>query len=236
MPSERVQIILTWWSMIFFAISLVVWWWLFKMVPPPTPMLSEAEVAQFYIQNGAKIRTGAMISSWVSAFMVPLAVVVFIQMKKLESGTPAWSYLAFAGGITMSMFLVFPPILWGVAAYTVDRAPELTTLMHELAMLTFVTTDQYYIFMWLPLAFVSIRAKENDPLSPFPRWYGWLTLWATLTAEVGALAFHFKSGPFAWNGLLVFWLALVLFGGWLIVTYYMLLKSLKLQQAAAEQG
>ncbi len=47
----------------------------------------------------------------------------------------------------MSIPLVLPPIYWGVAAFTPTRAPEITAIMHELAMLTFVTTDQYYIFM-----------------------------------------------------------------------------------------
>ena len=232
MPSERAQVIMVWWSMVFLAIFIPAWWGLLKMMPPPGPSLTEAQVGAFYLEHGTAIRWGAMIASWVSAFMVPLSVVVAVQMARLEKGTPVWSILAFAGGITMSMFLVFPPICWGVAAFSVDRAPEVTTLMHELSLLTLTTTDQYYIFLWLPLAYVSIR-QGQDALSPFPKWYGWFTLWAAIAFEVGALAFHFKSGPFAWNGVLVFWMPLTVFFAWLAVTYYLLLKVLPAQLAAA---
>lgn len=233
MPSEKAQIIMVWWSLIFLVIFAVAWAGLLKMMPPPGPSLSEAEVGAFYVEYGAEIRWGAMIASWVSAFMVPLSVVVAVQMARMETGTPVWSILAFAGGITMSMFLVFPPICWGVAAFSVERAPEVTTLMHELSLLTLTTTDQYYIFLWFPLAYVSIRNRESDDLNPFPRWYGWLTLWAAIAFEVGALAFHFKSGPFAWNGALVFWMPLTVFFAWLAVTWVMLLKKLPLQMKAA---
>ena len=238
MPSEKAQIVMVWWSIIFLIVFAVAWWGLLHMMPPPDASLTADEVAAFYVEYGSDIRWGAMLASWVSAFMVPLSVVVAIQMARFEKGVPAWSILAFAGGITMSMFLVFPPICWGVAAFTVDRMPEVTALMHELSLLTLTSTDQYYVFMWFPLAYVSIRQKVHDQRSPFPRWYGWFTLWAAIAFEVGALVFHFKSGPFSWNGALVFWMPLVLFFLWLAVTYFQLLRALPLQmaQAAAAEG
>jgi hypothetical protein len=57
--------------------------------------------------------------------------------------------------------------------------------------------------------------------------------------EAGALAFNFRTGPFSWNGLLVFWSPLSLFGLWIGVMAYLLLKSLKLQRqdaVAAEEN
>lgn len=42
-----------------------------------------------------------------------------------------------------AMFLVLPPLLWGVAAFNPGRAPDVTALMHEFANLMLVTTDHY---------------------------------------------------------------------------------------------
>jgi len=50
-----------------------------------------------------------MIASWTSAFMVPLAVVISVQLARLEKGAPVWSIAQLAGGILMSLFLVLRP-------------------------------------------------------------------------------------------------------------------------------
>ena len=44
--------------------------------------------------------------------------------------------------------------------------------------------------------------------NPFPRWWGYTSLWITIMFEAGAIAFVPRSGPFAWNGLLVFGLSI----------------------------
>ena len=60
-------------------------------------------------------------------------------------------------------------------------------------------------------------------------WYGYFSAFWTLAFEVGALAFNFHSGPFSWNGLIVFWMPLTGFGLWILVTSILLLKALKQQ-------
>lgn len=228
--TENAQKIMIYWGLAFMYIFGFTVWGLLKMMPPPDANLSEQAVGLFYQQNSFDIRLGAMISSWTSAFMVPFSAAAAIQLARLEKGTPAWSILAFAGGIMMSIFLVLPPLFWGVAAFTVERAPEVTTLMHELGMLTLVTTDQFFIFQMIPMAYVSLT-RTHDSQSGFPRWLGYLTLWIAIIFEVGALAFMFKAGPFSWNGIFVFWFPLVTFGFWVTVTSFHLLRALSRQQA-----
>lgn len=230
--SERGQTIIIWWALVFMAIFAAAWVTLLQMVPPPSATLSPEEVAAFYTENSFRIRLGAVIASWFSAFMVPFSVVVAIQMARLETGLPVWSALAFAGGILMSMFLVFPPIIWGVAAFSPDRPAEATVILNELANLTLVTTDQFYIFQMIAVTYVSLN-YPSDALSPFPRWLGWFILWVAIAFEVGAIAFMTKSGPFAWDGVIVFWMPFVLFFAWVSVASFMMLRALKRQQAAA---
>jgi hypothetical protein len=157
--------------------------------------------------------------------MVPIAVVVAIQIARHEDGKPVWASLALAGGALMSIPLMLPPIFWGVAAFTPTRAPEVTAIMHELAMLTFVTTDQYYIFMWVAIAFVAL-IPNTVAYTPFPRWFGYYTAWTALMFEAGAIAFLTRSGPFAWNGLLAFWSPVVTFFAWMIVLAVLLFRAI----------
>ncbi len=230
--SERGQAIMVWWGLIMMVIYGFALWGLLDMMPPPPATLTADEVAAFYQANGFKIRLGAMITSWCSAFMVPISVVVAIQIARLEKGAPVWAIAAFASGILMSIFLVLPPLFWGVAAFNPTRPPEVTALMHELGTLTLVTTDQFYIFQMVAITVISLTQKI-DAKSPFPRWLGYYTAWAALMFEVGAIAFVPKTGAFAWNGVFVYWCPLTIFGMWVTLMSFSLLGALKRQAAAA---
>lgn len=231
--SVRAQKILVWWGIIFITIYGLALGFLLHMIPPPRATMNAAQVASWYQNHKGTIRVGAVIASWTSAFMLPLSIVVGTQMARVEKGrSKAWTIAVIASGSMMSLFLVLPPLFWGVAAFTPDRAPELTQLMHQLGMLTLVTTDQYYIFMWVAVVIICLT-KTGIKHSPFARWYGYFTAWTALMFEAGAIAFLTKTGPFAWNGLLVFWSPLTLFGAWIAVTCNLLLKALN-KQAAEE--
>jgi len=234
MKSERTQRILLWWGLSWTLIYGLTWWGLLHMMPPPTAMWSADEIARFYVENGTEIKIGATICSWTSAFMVPIAVVVAMQIARHEKGKPVWAALAFAGGTLMSIPLVLPPIFWGTAAFTPTRSPEITAIMHELAMLTFVTTDQFYIFMWIAIAAIGL-IPSTARYSPFPRWFGYYTAWTALMFEGGAIAFLTRSGPFAWNGLLAFWTPVITFFAWIVVLAVLLFKALDKQAHAALQ-
>jgi hypothetical protein len=232
--SERSQTILVCWAVVFAVIYGIVLWLLLDMVPPPTPKLSATQIAHWYAVRHTQIRIGAVIASWTSAFMVPLAIVVAAQMSRQETGRKVWSAMTICGGTLMSIFLVLPPLFWGVAAFTPSRAPQITAIMHELGMLTLTTTDQYYVFMWVAVV-VICWLPTSISHSPFPRWFGYLTAWIAVMFEAGAFAFLPRTGPLAWNGLMVFWLPLTLFGLWIAVMCNLLLRALKRQREEAQQ-
>jgi hypothetical protein len=232
--SERSQRVLIWWGVIFAVIYGLALGLLLNMIPPPSAKLSAVQIAHWYAIRHTKIRIGAVIASWTSAFMLPIAIAIAEQIRRQEKGSRVWTWCVLSGGGLMSMFLVLPPLFWGVAAFTPHRAPQVTSIMHELGMLTLTTTDQYYVFMWVAIcviSFIPATAKH----SPFPRWYGYFTAWTAIMFEAGAFAFLPRTGPFAWNGLLVFWVPLTLFGLWIAVTSYQLLGALRRQREDRDQ-
>jgi hypothetical protein len=235
--SERSQRAILWWGIslaVPFTLSLI---FLLQQVPTKDPNWTAQQVADFYAANQTKIKWGAVICSWTGAFMMPILAVVAVQMARVETGGwKIWSALSLVSGALMSLFLVLPPLFWGVAAYTAPRKdPEVTAIMHELGSLTLTTTDQYYIFLWIAVTVICLRpATQLVNHNPFPRWWGWTSLWITIMFEAGAIAFVPRSGPFAWNGLLVFWSPLTLFGVWITIQSWLLFRSLRLQSADKE--
>ncbi|OBI15748.1 hypothetical protein A5712_27920 [Mycobacterium sp. E2327] len=213
------------WSLAFF--------FLMHMVPPPPATDSAEQVAHWYQSQATSIRIGATISGLTSAFMLPFWAVVACQVWRQEKGAPILTILAATAGTMMTLFITFSPIFWGVAAFAPHRAPEITAAIHQLGVLSFVTTDQFSPFCWVAVGIVCF-IPQAAPHSPFPRWLGYLSIWTALILEPGALAFNFYKGPLAWNGLLVYWSPLIFFGVWLVVMCPLLFKNLKLQRMDAE--
>lgn len=226
--SERSQRILVWWTIIATIIFGSCMLFLFRMFPPPSAQWPAERIAQFYQENSTQIRIGAMICGWASAFFVPFSIVLGVQMRRIETNGPVWSWMAMAGGVLTSVYLTLPPILWGVAAYTPTRAPEITATFHEFAVLTIITTDQYFVLLWAAIVFICLT-PSSVVASPFPRWFGYYSAWCALVFEAGAVAFLPRTGPFAWNGLLAFWIPFCLFGSWMVVVCVLLLRALKEQ-------
>ena len=231
--SEKSQRAILWWGIglaTVFAFALI---FLMKMVPPPNANWSADKVAEFYRENSTSIRWGAVISGWTGAFMMPILAVVAIQMARVETGgAKIWAALSLVSGALMSLFLALPPIFWGAAAYTADRDAEITALAHQIGLLTLTTTDQFYIFLWVGVTVLCLRpATQQVPHNPFPRWWGYLSLWIAVMFEAGAFAFIPKTGPLSWNGLLVFWSPLSLFGVWISIQCWLLFRALRAQEA-----
>ena len=235
--SERSQRAILWWGIGLALVYFVAFAFLLQQVPLKNPKWSAEQVAEWYVHNQGKIKLGAVLASWTGAFMMPILAVLAVQMARVETGGwKIWSALSLVSGAMMSLFLALPPLFWGVAAYTAPRkSPEVTTLMHELASLTMTTTDQFYIFVWIAVTVIALRpATQLVKNNPFPRWWGYTSLWISIMFEAGAIAFIPRSGPFAWNGLLVFWSPLILFGVWITIQSWLIFRSLRAQKAEAE--
>src|ERR1700732_4605371 len=117
--SERSQRAILWWGIGLAIVYIVAFIFLLQQVPLKNPTWSPEQVADWYVQHQGKVKWGAVIASWTGAFMMPILVVVTMQMARVEPGRwKVWSALSLVSGALMSLFLVLPPLFWGVAAYT----------------------------------------------------------------------------------------------------------------------
>lgn len=239
--SVRSQIVIMWWGIGLAIAYTLAYVFLLQQLPLKDPAWAPEQVASWYVQNQTKVKLGAVINGWTGAFLLPILTVLVVQMARVEiGGWKIWSALSLVSGALTSLFLMLAPIFFGVAAYTAPRRnPEVTTLMHELASLTMVTTDQPYIFLWIAVTVTALRpATQSVRHNPFPRWWGYTSLWIAVMFEAGACGFIPRSGPLAWNGLLVFWSPVVLFGVWLTIQCWLIFRALRgqLQQTESESA
>ena len=226
--STRSQLALLWWGIVFTVVYALALALLIGVVPPASPTWTIETVAQFYRDNSGKVLLGAVLTSFTGAFLLPISLVAALQAARQEPGRPIWSILMLVGGSLTSIFLVLPPILFGLAAFRPDRPAEITAAIHDLAFLALLTTVQFYIFFGISIAVTCLRG--NDELdSPFPRTFGYFTIWCTMMFEVGGVAFLFKSGPLAWNGLMIFWIPFFVFFVWQAILCGLLHRAIAAQ-------
>ncbi len=177
-------------------------------------------------------RSVCVVALIAGGFLVPLSIVISVQMARLEKGIPVWALLQGLTGTIGSAFIWLPTVAWAVAAFTPTRAPELTAIFHEFGWLMFITPLSLFPMQLLGIIYLAFTKDEDDAVSAFPRWLGYLTAWQLVQSFGGPMAVLFKTGIFSWNGLLPFWLPLSLFSAWYAAICWTMLRALRAQSLA----
>jgi hypothetical protein len=203
---------------------------LVRFFPPPPADLSAHQVQELYTAHNIRLRIGTVLGLIAGGFLVPITIVISVQMARLEKGVPLWALLQLTTGVMGATFIWLPFLIWATAAFSADRAPELTLLFHEFGWLTFITPLSFFPMQLLGIIVVAFTKEEPDNVSAFPRWLGYLTAWELVQSFGGPIAILFKRGIFSWAGLLPFWLPFALFGAWMVAICWTLFRALRCQQ------
>ena len=194
-------------------------------IPPLSPSLSPEQVAHHYQTYSMEIRIGMVIMCIRGMFMAPLIGEISAQIKRMKGVPDGLRYAQISANTANAMFFYLPAIMFIVIAFRPERPVEMTYMMNDLAWILAVIP-------WGP-AFIAnvviaaaIFADESD--SPiFPRWLAYLNIWVALAYIPGGLLPFFKSGPLAWNGIFVFWLAATAFIVWFTAMVIVMLNTIR---------
>ena len=201
------------------------------MLPPISPSLDALSVASFYQTNTGTLRTGILIGMISVAFTIPWIAVIAVHMKRAEGPMPLFTIMQVVAGAVTVVILLVPFVIWTAAAFRPDRAPELIQLLNDFGWLLIVMTFGPFFVQLVSIGLAILFDKNDKPV--FPRWLAYFNIWVAVLFIPGALITYFKSGPFAWNGILAFWLPLAVFMGWYLVMFFALLKVIKEQPSVS---
>jgi len=211
-------------------------WWVAGILPlPPGPSDSSAEVLSFFTDGSTRVLAGFVLSSIGVALIAPQFAVISMHMRRMERGFPALAFTQLIVGAVTLCINFFPQLIWAVAAFRGDRAASEVVLLNDLAWLLLFTGITPFIIQNVSIAVCTLRAGDR---ALWPRWVAYLNLWVAAAFLPDPLAFFFKSGPLAWNGLLVFWLALSAYGVFLVVMAVVTIRAnaaLDLEAPTAER-
>ncbi|OBB71857.1 hypothetical protein [Mycobacterium sp. 852014-52144_SCH5372336] len=212
---------------------VIIWASAFFLFPgflhPMSPTMSAQEVADFYRDETARIRYSMILFNWFGVGLIPTVILLAMQVRKMAHRTPILSYclIACAGG-PPTLFLI-ANMFWLLGSFRPERAPELTQLLNDLAWVTFTVLVPYLIAQCLVLALAIYWDRRDQPV--FRPWVAHFNLFiaaALVPAAFGAVTFE---GPFAWDGVLSFWLKNIAIAVWIVVMGVVLAQNIRRQRA-----
>lgn len=198
-----------------------------QIIPPfMDPSDSAAEVAALYADHTLGVRAGSLISIIALALIAPWGAVIAAQLRPGEGSMPVLTYLQIASIGAVSAIVAVICTFWTVTAFRPGEYPaEIVQYSNDVAYLMFVFTwPPFTIWLWASALATLLDARERPA---YPRWTAFLAIWVGLLIVGGGASTFFKTGAFAYNGLLGLYLPLVAFFAWLITMTVLTLRNIR---------
>ena len=184
--------------------------------PPMAPSLPVDQVVRTYAEHATSIRVGTFIMVFSSGLVTPFAAALALHMRRIEDREmPVLSLTQFAAGATGIMMFLIEAMFWSITAYRPERSPEITQALNDIAWFFTIMPFCLIVVQALAVAAAIFSDKRDSPV--FPRWLGYLNVWAAVLYVPGGACTFFKTGPAAWNGILTFWIPASVYFTWFTV-------------------
>lgn len=194
-----------------------------QWLPPLSPVLDGKTAFEQMQANYSFHMFGVILMTVFSVLYLPWTVLLSELIKPVEAPSTFISNTQFVAGVLSTVTFFIPPFLWGAAAYRV-RDPEITQALLDAGWLIFITGIGPFILQYSALAYVIFNDKRSVPA--FPRWIGYLQVFISLSFLPAVIPYYIKTGPFAWNGVFVWWLPLCIFMTWYFSMIYHARKAI----------
>lgn len=213
-----------WWTtVVFYQLFFLAFFVLTRTQPPPSPAWEVPRVVQWFNHHHYGLLIGFGIMFLITGMTVAQNALIAYSMRRMSvSRAFAYSYLVlYSLSAVPGMLLMC--IALTVGAIRPDRDPELISWLYDFAFLSFVGTMGVFLIGSL----VWMTAILLDRNRVFPKWFGYLNLCNALTEVVVSPAWIFKRGVLAWNGLIAWWIDMVVFGIYTGVFLFLLRRMIQ---------
>jgi hypothetical protein len=234
--NTRLQLWCVWAGPAFLILYGIFFWGISGWIPPSPPSWDAATVAHFYTEHTYSIRIGQLGALIFSTLLFPFWAVITGHMARIErvhkGGIPVLALIQFGGAVLLQVFFALCSMLWIVATFRQELDAATVRVLHDAGWLMFVMVFPAFV---LQMVCIGIAALIDDSPRPiWPRWAGYLNFWVGIGGMGGGIAVFFKSGPFAWNGLIGFYIPIVVFTVWLLVMTYLMHVGVKRMATAPD--
>jgi hypothetical protein len=208
-----------WYSTVaFYSLYTVVFFVLTRTQPPGRPWLSPDQTVDWFADRPSAFRLGFALIFVLGGFSATsLALITYSIRRMSVSRAYAYSYLILYAVAAIPGFL-FICVAMTAGAMRPERSAVEHQLLYDLGFLSFSGTMGVFLIGSL----IWMAAILLDRNGVFPKWFGYLNLCNALTEVVIAPSWIFQRGVLAWNGVIAWWIDVVVFGMYTCVFIYLL--------------
>jgi hypothetical protein len=242
-PGQQVQTFRYWrlcaWAGPVFLFVFVVFWGIFGGNIPPIPANHAAtDLANHYRGDANLIRIGmGLAMTFVVLYMVWGLSIAKVIERGIERGTDnnVLSTLALWGaGLTVCPLLI-GSAFWLTGSYRPKALdPSILQLFYDMPWLLINLAYAVTTMQMIAMGVAFLRDKREKPL--IPRWLSWMGIWVGVSFALELFLPYFKTGPFARQGFVNFWIEFFLWFFWIVFVTVGILKAIsRLEAEAADE-
>jgi hypothetical protein len=232
--NTRVQLMCAWLGPVFVVLFFVGLVPLAGFVPPPSPTASSATIASMYRDHTTAIRLGLFLMTCSTALTIPWGLTIATWTKRAEGSFSILTYTQIACIGLSSLVGVLTGLVWSVAAFRPEISPETTRMLNDFGWFLYLFTWPPFSVWALAIGIGVLLDKNEEPA--FPRWVAYLNFWLAFLLIPAGLMLFFKTGPFAFDGVVTFWVPNVAFFGWIFVMTWLVIKAIRAEQRRQAVG
>lgn len=193
-------------------------------IPATAPAASGDDIARWYVEHLTGARVGMVISMIAFTLFVPFGIAIAMQTRRIER-LPILSWIQIASVAIATVEGVIATDIWLTAAFRPESvAPDLTRAIHDLGWMVFLVDVPPFSVWMVAIGVAILRDPQSQPL--FARWVGYFNLWVALLILPALLIPFFKTGPFAYSGILALYLPFGAFFTWMVVMSLTMFRAL----------
>lgn len=203
--------------------------------PPPPAYLSASEIGAYFRENSVGIRVGMMFVYVCTPFYLTWTAVLAKVMERIQNDPMnVLPQLVRTSGVIALLTLLLPAVFWTAAAFRPDvRSDAEIQMLFDLGWFIIDPPFVAFVIEWGAIGICMLLDKREKPL--FPSWIAWYGFFTCAVFMSVMLVPFVTDGPFAWHGLITFWLVFVTFFFYLVAMVPLTRRAL-LRLEAEDQG
>jgi hypothetical protein len=204
-----------------------------EYILPPSAADSAQKTVSDYMENTTGIRIATVIFILSSILYTTWSASIIQMVRRRERQWPILfniMTIAVACEVVVVMFIGF---FFAAAAWRPgETSPEVTQAFNDLGWLGVLFTGAPFALFQLALAASILLDTSARPA--FPRWSGYFNIFTSAFMIEACLLLFFKTGPFSQNGVMVFYLPMIVFFVWIAMFSVLTVKAINAEAAAGE--
>jgi len=196
-------------------------------LPPVAPSMEAQSIAALFEAHRFRIQVGMTMFGFSGMFYWSFAAAIATQMNRIEGPHHPLTRLQLLASNGTALAIMALAFLGLAMAYRPHIEPTTLQLANDVLWLVFVGLYPPGVMQNLAIGLCILSDKTEGEARVYPRWVGFVNLWVAASFAPGLYIAFFKSGPFAWNGLLGFWPVAVGFFVWAMVMWWTTVQAIR---------